>query len=93
MAHPNAAQGSEWDRLAREKLTKVLGAPQGEVVMRESLAAAGLAGLRSAEDLHRFALAVSSRGGFAGAVGAMLGLMATLRGASGPEPAPAQPRV
>lgn len=74
--------GSEWDELARTKVTKVLGPAEGESVMRSALAEVGLQHLESVDDLHRFSQVVIGRGGFAAAVGAMLALMATLRGAS-----------
>lgn len=80
--------GSEWDELARTKLTKVLGPAEGESVMRTALAESGLTSLESVDDLHRFSQAVIGRGGFAAAVGAMLALMATLRGASPPSSSP-----
>lgn len=77
------ASATDWNELARSKLEKVFGSAEAERLMRKSLSQIGLNTLGSADDLHRFANELSSSGGFAAPVGAMLSLTAVLRGAGG----------
>jgi hypothetical protein len=79
-----AARGDDMHALALHKLTNVLGPEQAHVIMRETLQRLGVARLDTPDDLYRFAQQVSARGGFAGAVGSLLGVMAVVRGASIP---------
>jgi len=77
---------TDWNELAGSKLERVFGTAEAERLMRKSLSQIGLATLDSADDLHRFANELSSSGGFAAPVGAMLSLTAVLRGAVGSSP-------
>jgi hypothetical protein len=72
----------DWDGLAFGKLSNVLGADQARRIMSETLARLGLAHLTSADDLYRFAQEVGRLGGFASAVGGLLGVTAVMRGAN-----------
>lgn len=69
--------------LALSKLTRVLGEARGRRVYDETLSDAGLADIETADDLYRFGEALAKRQGFESAVGAMLGVAAVLRGATG----------
>lgn len=62
------------------KMARVLGEERAEKLMNELLAAHGLE-LNTPNDLARLAEAMSRLPGFEGAVGAMLGVEAVLRGA------------
>ncbi|EYF05757.1 hypothetical protein [Chondromyces apiculatus] len=73
----------DWHGIALGKLTNVLGAEAAHRAMEETLQGAGLTSLASADDLHRFAQVLLTRGGFAGAVGGLLSVHAVLRGARG----------
>lgn len=68
----------DWHGVAIGKLTKVMGSAAGQALAESVLNEIGIAKLTSAKDLHRFAGALSHRGGFAAAVGALLGLHATM---------------
>ncbi|MDB4930888.1 MAG: hypothetical protein JWM10_3372 [Myxococcaceae bacterium] len=72
------ATPTDWDGVARAKLTRVLGEDHGTAAMRDALHDAGLSSLTSAADLRRFAEALSARGGYAAAVGALLGVHAAM---------------
>lgn len=74
---------SEFDRLAREKMTRVLGESRAAQLYAEILAEIGRDSLESADDLLAFARALSGRGAFEGAVGAMLSVQAVMKGAKG----------
>jgi hypothetical protein len=78
--------GSSFQELAQSKLVRVLGPAQAAQVYGETLAAAGLSGIGSADDLYLFAAHLSKRGGFAAAVGGLLSVAAVLRGAAGDAP-------
>ncbi len=69
---------TDWNGVAFAKLTRVLGEDAGARLMREILADLELPTLTSAADLHRFATALSSKGGFAAAVGGLLSLHAAM---------------
>jgi hypothetical protein len=74
-------QGSAtFDDVARQKLSRVLGPARGATLMGEVLAEIGVAALATPDDLMRFARALSRRGAFEGAVGAMLGVQAAMAG-------------
>ncbi len=75
--------GAPFQELAQAKLVRVLGPAQAAQVYAETLAAAGLTAIASADDLYRFATHLSKRGGFAAAVGGLLSVAAVLRGAAG----------
>jgi hypothetical protein len=68
---------------ALEKLTRVLGRERALRIYRDTLAGAGLADIRTADDLHAFGQHLSTCGGFEAAVGGMLSVAALLRGATG----------
>jgi len=74
------------EALARTKLSRVLGPEPGARVFAEVLAAARLSRIATPDDLYAFSEALSGRGGFEAAVGAMLGVTAVLRGASARAP-------
>ena len=61
---------SEWDELALDKLTRVLGRQQGERILQRTLSALGRPSLASEQDLYTFGQLVVAEEGFAGAVGA-----------------------
>lgn len=69
--------------LALQKLTRVFGEHRGDELLHETLAEIQLATLETPGDLLRFGRALERRGGFEAAVGAMLSVQATLKGAKG----------
>lgn len=71
---------TDWNGIALNKLTRVLGERAGRQTMSEALSAIGVDELRSAEDLRRFANELSGRGGFAAALGGLLGVHAAMYG-------------
>lgn len=71
--------------VARAKLVKVLGREQGAQVFDQTLRAMRVETLESPDMLHAFAQHLVRSGGIVGAVGAMLGMMAVMRGAHGEE--------
>jgi hypothetical protein len=73
---------SEWDSLAREKLSAVLGGHRAEQIMGQVFRSMGVRTLNSAQDLYVFGQQVVAMGGFEGAVGALLSTLAVMRGAS-----------
>jgi hypothetical protein len=72
MSHP-----TEWNIVALERLTNVLG-DSGRELMREVLLEIGMDEIRTAHDLRTFAKALGSRKGFAAAVAGILSLHATM---------------
>jgi len=76
---PNA---TDWHGVALAKLTHVMGERAGPELAVSVLRELGLEKLRSAEDLRRFASMLSSKGGFAAAVGGLLGVHAAMYEAS-----------
>ena len=75
------ADDLEFSKLAQEKMARVLGQARATALFAEILAEIGLASIASADDLLLFARALSDRGAFEGAVGAMLSVQAVMRGA------------
>lgn len=71
---------TDWNNVALTRLTNVLGEGPGRRVMADGLHAIGLTTLATASDLHRFSLALAPMGGFAAAVGGLLGLHAVMHG-------------
>jgi len=69
-----------WQAVALSKLTRVLGERAGREALARALAETGLAEIFSSEDLRRVALALAAQGGFAGAVGGLLGVHAAMYG-------------
>jgi len=74
---------SEWDDVARSKLTRVLGASEGEHVFAATLAKIGKQRLVSADDAYRFAQILKQDSPVIAAIGSMLALSAVIRGAKG----------
>ena len=72
----------DWHGVAIAKLTSVLGPARGSAALEEALRATGLTHITSADELHRFAQALITAGGFAGAVGGLLSVHAVMHGAS-----------
>lgn len=72
---------SEYSRLALEKMSRVLGESRARQLYEEILVEIELENLSSADDLLAFARALSGRGAFEGAVGAMLSVQAVMKGA------------
>ena len=72
---PNA---TDWHAVALAKLQHVMGARAGEDLARAVLTELGLQTIASAEDLRRVATALGARGGFAAAVGGLLGVHAAM---------------
>lgn len=70
------------EALAREKMSRVLGASRAAQLYAQVMAEVRLSELRDADDLMRFAQALAARGGFEGSVGALLCVQATIRGAA-----------
>lgn len=71
---------SEMHRLALTKMSAVLGPERARQLLRGILD--GLGGeLRTPQDLFVFSEQLTRLGGFEGAVGAMLGVLAVMRGA------------
>ena len=77
---------NDWSGIALAKLTNVLGDAAGRKVFEEVMSAIGKKELCSSADLRLFAQTLLTRGGFAGAIGGLLSLHATMHGA---DPAPA----
>lgn len=72
---------SEFGQLALEKMTRVLGEARARQLFDEICTEIGLNGISDADDLLAFARALSGRGAFEGAVGAMLSVQAVMKGA------------
>lgn len=68
-------------RLALDKMSAVLGKERARQLMQQMLAKLGIE-LRTPQDLFQLSEEMSRLGGFEGAVGAMLGVAAVIRGAS-----------
>ena len=73
--------GRDWDDLARAKLTRVLGASEGEIVFEQALRKLAMHRLRSPHDVYRFAQILKEGKPVVAAVGAMLALSAVMNGA------------
>ena len=70
-----------WHDVALAKLTAVLGAPAAIEHVADGLGALGLEKISTVDELQRFAQHLSTKGGFAGAVGGLLSVHATIHGA------------
>lgn len=77
------AEDSEYGRLALEKMARVLGHSRASQLFDEIRTEIGLSAIESPDDLLAFARALSGRGAFEGAVGAMLSVQAVMKGAKG----------
>ena len=69
---------TDWNGVALDKLVKVMGPNVGRQLAAQILEELGLQEVSCAADLRRFAEALSKRGGFASAIGALLLLHATM---------------
>jgi hypothetical protein len=78
------SQETELAQLAREKLTRVLGAARAQSVLAQTLAAARLTDIRTPDDLYLFGEQLSTQGGFEAAVGRILTVAAVIRGSTRP---------
>jgi len=70
-----------WERLALEKLTRVMGEVPGRLLYTRALADLGLTTLTSADDLHRLGQWLTRQPGFTAAVGGLLSVQAVIQGA------------
>jgi hypothetical protein len=77
----SSSASDDIQQLALQKMSAVLGADRARQLQQRILDDLRLE-LRSPQDLLRFSEALSRLGGFEGAVGAMLGVTAIMRGAS-----------
>jgi hypothetical protein len=77
------AGAEDLSALARGKLTRILGPVRGERLFAQVLAELHLPGLATPEELHAFGERLSRMGGMEAAVGGLLTVAATLRGARG----------
>jgi hypothetical protein len=78
--------------LALSKLTRVFGPERGARLHREVLREMGIEQLDRPDDLQAFARVLGGRGGMEAAVGGLLGVAATLRGAADPATASSRGR-
>ena len=81
MAVADGSGSSELQEFTLAKMTRVLGADRARQILDSLLAELHME-LRTPDDLVRLSEAMSGLGGFEGAVGAMLGVAAVLRGAT-----------
>jgi hypothetical protein len=81
MTAPTVDSSSELHRLALEKMSAVLGRVRASELLHRILGELRIE-LRTPQDLLEFSEALAAMGGFEGAVGAMLGVTAVLRGAT-----------
>ncbi len=79
MNRPDPLESGEIYQLALAKMTAVLGRQRALQLITQLVHDKGFE-LRTAHDLSRFAAALARLGGFEGAVGAMLGVQAAMRG-------------
>lgn len=78
--------GEDLGDFARGKLTRVFGEARGARLYDEVLRALGADTVRSADELQAFARLLTDRGGMEAAVGGLLGVAATVRGARADTP-------
>lgn len=71
-----------WERIALEKLTRVLGEAPGRALYATGLRELGMRSVASAEELHRLAQWLTRQPGFAATVGGLLSVHAVIHGAS-----------
>ena len=74
---------TDWDRLAQEKLGRVLGDNPARELLADGMRSLGINQLKSAQDLYRFAQVLRAGNPIVAACGASLGLTAVMRGAVG----------
>jgi len=72
---------ADYHAFAISKLVAVLGAHKAATAMAEALRACALERIETADDLHSLSQALVRTGGFAGAVGGLLGVHAVIHGA------------
>ena len=82
MSASDPIASSKFHELALTKMTRILGEQRAHRLMTQISSSLGLE-LHDAEELLRFARELSTRGGFEGAVGAMLCVQAVMHGAVG----------
>jgi hypothetical protein len=78
MNHPP----EHWERVALEKLIRVLGEHSGRTLYAHGLRELGLDTLRSPQELHRLAQWLTRQPGFAATVGGLLSVHAVINGAT-----------
>ena len=71
-----------WERIALEKLTRVLGEAPGRTLYVDGLRELGLSTVASPQELHRLAQWLTRQPGFAATVGGLLSVHAVINGAS-----------
>lgn len=76
----SSSSSQDFGQLAYEKLAAVVGPDKARVIQTQILNELGIE-LKTAQDLHHFSQSLTRLGGFEGAVGAMLGVTAIMRGA------------
>lgn len=72
---------SSIEEIAHEKLLRIFGEKRARELVRNTMKEAQLTALVTADDLLLFGRVLERRGGFEGAVGAMLTVQAVLQGA------------
>ena len=75
--------GEALSQIAKEKLVRVFGPAKGEAIFTEAVRGAGLVAIGTPDDLYAFGDYLAARGGFEAAVGRLITVAATLRGARG----------
>lgn len=78
MNHPP----EHWERVALEKLTRVLGEESGRTLLANGMRELGLARVRNPQELHQLAQWLTRQPGFAATVGGLLSVHAVINGAS-----------
>lgn len=71
---------TDWHGVALAKLTKVMGESVGLELAQSVMKELGIASISSAAELQDVAEALSRRGGFAAAVGGLLGVHVAIHG-------------
>lgn len=84
----NRPPPTAWNDVAIAKLTRVLGEKPGRDLMTATLGTLGVEEISSADQLRDFAMVLSSKGGFAAALGALLSVHAATYGAPASTPDP-----
>lgn len=84
---PTLDPAEDLGAFALGKLTRVFGETRGARLYQEALQELGQGSLRSADDLQAFARVLGRRGGMEAAVGGLLGVAASVRGARAEPPA------
>ena len=79
--HPTSPPDEDLGAFARGKLTRVFGDARGARLYDEVLRDLGSDRVRDADELQAFARALARRGGMEAAVGGLLAVAATVRGA------------